>query len=211
MFRFYPNANRAALGHRRTATACLLLALSIPAHADPVDRWRAEIAEASMQFGVPVDWIERVIRAESGGQTRLNGRPITSRAGAMGLMQLMPATWAELRAVFGFGVDPHDPRANILAGTAYLRAMYDRFGYPGLFAAYNAGPHRYADVLAGRSGLPDETRRYLASVAPPTKTAQPMPKAMRSPSIFAVQNARATTTVRLEEPSNATGLFAIRH
>jgi hypothetical protein len=86
------------------------------------------------------------------------GRPITSRAGAMGLMQLMPATWASMRSALGLGGDPYQPRDNILAGTAYLRAMYDRFGYPGLFGAYNAGPGRYgASVNAGRS-LPDETR-----------------------------------------------------
>ncbi|GLS35130.1 hypothetical protein GCM10010869_07180 [Mesorhizobium tianshanense] len=40
------------------------------------------------------------------------------------------------------GPDPHDPRDNILAGAAYLRAMQDRYGFPGLFAAYNAGPER---------------------------------------------------------------------
>lgn len=105
------------------------------------------------------------MHAESGGRTTLNGRPITSRAGAMGLMQLMPGTWAQMRAILGLGPDPHDPRNNILAGAAYLRLMHDRFGYPGLFAAYNAGPTRYAGVLAGRRTLPGETRAYLASVA----------------------------------------------
>jgi soluble lytic murein transglycosylase-like protein len=63
---------------------------------DPVARWRPFIAEASRRFGVPAAWIERVMRAESGGRTTRNGRPISSPAGAMGLMQLMPATWAEL-------------------------------------------------------------------------------------------------------------------
>jgi soluble lytic murein transglycosylase-like protein len=76
----------------------------------------------------------------------------------MGLMQLMPATWASMRSALGLGADPYQPRDNILAGTAYLRAMYDRFGFPGLFGAYNAGPGRYgASVNAGRS-LPVETR-----------------------------------------------------
>lgn len=135
-----------------------------PPGTDPVSRWHAEIAEASARFGVPVAWIERVMRAESGGQTMLGGRPITSRAGAMGLMQLMPATWAAMRRSHGLGRDPHDPRDNILAGTAYLRAMYDRFGYPGLFAAYNAGPGRYAVHLASGRALPAETRAYLAEV-----------------------------------------------
>jgi soluble lytic murein transglycosylase-like protein len=139
-------------------------AVADPPRSDPVLRWRAEIAEASARFGIPVAWIERVMRAESGGRTMLGGRPITSRAGALGLMQLMPATWAAMRAAHGLGSDPHAPRDNILAGTAYLRAMYDRFGYPGLFAAYNAGPGRYAAHLASGRALPAETRRYLAAV-----------------------------------------------
>jgi len=103
-------------------------------------------------------------RAESGGRTLLDGRPIVSRAGAMGLMQLMPGTWADMRARLGLGRDPHAPRDNILAGTLYLRLMYDRFGYPGLFGAYDAGPARYSAYLAGRSGLPGETRAYLVAV-----------------------------------------------
>ncbi|HTE80213.1 MAG TPA: lytic transglycosylase domain-containing protein, partial [Reyranella sp.] len=80
-------------------------------------------------------------------------------------MQLMPGTWAEMRAKLSLGDDPNDPRENILAGTAYLRLMYDRFGYPGLFAAYNAGPGRYADHLRSARALPGETRAYLAKVA----------------------------------------------
>lgn len=144
---------------------------------DPISRWHVEIAEASARFGVPVLWIERVMRAESGGRTQAGGRPITSRAGAMGLMQLMPATWAAMRAAHGLGRDPHDPRDNIFAGTAYLRAMYDRFGYPGLFAAYNAGPGRYAAHLATGRALSAETRAYLAQVADTASTsAQPVSK-----------------------------------
>lgn len=160
------------------AAAALLAA--IPAAADPVLRWRAEIAEASARFGIPEAWIERVMRAESGGRTMLGGRPITSSAGAMGLMQLMPGTWAEMRAAQGLGSDPHAPRDNILAGTAYLRMMYDRFGYPGLFAAYNAGPGRYAAHLASGRALPAETQRYLVQVsgsapAPPPSFRPPPP------------------------------------
>lgn len=132
---------------------------------DPVARWRREIAEASTRFAVPVAWIVRVMRAESGGLTTLAGRPITSSAGAMGLMQLMPATWNAMRVAHSLGDNPHDPRDNILAGTAFLRAMYDRFGYPGLFAAYNAGPGRYIAHLRSGRALPGETRAYLAKVA----------------------------------------------
>jgi hypothetical protein len=84
-------------------------------------------------------------------------------------MQLMPGTWTEIRAQLGLGFNPHDPRDNILAGTAYLRAMHDRFGYPGLFAAYNAGPARYAEHLATGRPLPGETRDYLTKVGGGTR------------------------------------------
>ena len=136
-----------------------------PAAAQTVDRWSGYIAEGSARAGIPAEWIRRVMRAESGGRILLNGRPITSNAGAMGLMQLMPATWREMRARLGLGPDPHDPRDNILAGAAYLRLMYERFGYPGLFAAYNAGPARFANHLATGRRLPAETVSYVATVS----------------------------------------------
>jgi soluble lytic murein transglycosylase-like protein len=145
---------------------------AMPADAEPIaptdaalDRWQGFIAEASRRFGVPEAWIRAVMRAESGDRTTLDGRPITSRAGAIGLMQVMPDTYEELRRAHGLGPDAHDPRDNILAGTAYLRAMYDRYGYPGLFAAYNAGPERYDEHLRDGRSLPVETRAYLATVA----------------------------------------------
>jgi soluble lytic murein transglycosylase-like protein len=150
--------------------------------------WRPYTAEASARFRVPIKWIEAVMQAESGGRTRMGGRPIRSSAGAMGLMQLMPATWAEMRARLGLGHDPDDPRDNILAGTFYLRLMYEQFGYPGLFAAYNAGPGRYAEHLAGRRALPAETIRYLASVAPRTRAPAASLTVVSPPmSIFAVR------------------------
>jgi soluble lytic murein transglycosylase-like protein len=149
----------------RSAVLALPLVWASPAAADPLDRWSPYVAEAASRFDVPVEWIRRVMHAESGGRTTLNGRPIVSRAGAMGLMQLMPGTWREMRALLRLGPDPHDPRDNILAGTAYLRMMYDRFGHPGLFAAYNAGPARYARHLATGRRLPAETVAYVAEVA----------------------------------------------
>ena len=152
------------MGALRAAIAVAALVAAAPVHASPVDRWRSLIAEASARFGVPVTWIERVMHAESGGRTMLGGRPIVSHAGAMGLMQLMPGTWTDMRAALRLGVDPFDPHDNIMAGTYYLRLMYDRFGYPGLFGAYNAGPARYTAWLEGRGHLPGETRAYLSSV-----------------------------------------------
>lgn len=145
--------------------AFVTLVVAAPARADPVDAWEPYIAEASARFGIPAEWIARVMRAESGGRTTLDDRPIVSRAGAMGLMQLMPGTWADMRAALGLGADAQDPHDNIMAGSYYLRLMYDRFGYPGLFAAYNAGPARYAAWVEGLHTLPGETQAYLASVA----------------------------------------------
>lgn len=134
------------------------------AAADPVGRWEPLIAEASRRFGIQAAWIRAVMRAESAGQTTLNGRPITSSAGAMGLMQVMPETYREMRQSLGLGTDPYDPRDNILAGTAFLRAMYDRFGYPGLFAAYHAGPEHFDAWLRRGTSLPAETLGYLRRI-----------------------------------------------
>ena len=70
--------------------ACVAaLAVAMPARAESVADWRPYITEASLRFGVPTAWIERVMQAESRGRTSLNGRPIRSRAGAIGRMQLM--------------------------------------------------------------------------------------------------------------------------
>lgn len=126
---------------------------------DPI---AAHIAEAAQRFGVPERWIVAVMGAESAGNTRA-----ISSAGAQGLMQVMPATWDDLRARHRLGADPFDPRDNILAGTAYLREMYDRYGtIPAMLAAYNAGPDRYDEHLATGRPLPAETRAYVALLAP---------------------------------------------
>jgi soluble lytic murein transglycosylase-like protein len=115
----------------------------------------AIIAQAAHRFGVPQAWIRAVIQAESAFDPHA-----VSSAGALGLMQLMPATYAELRARHGLGVDPFSPRDNIFAGAAYLRDLYDRFGEPGVLAAYNAGPNRYAEYLRDGRPLPSETLAY---------------------------------------------------
>jgi soluble lytic murein transglycosylase-like protein len=190
---------------RAVALVSALLAAD-RAHGEGVTDWRPYIAEASTRFGVPVAWIERVMRAESGGRTRLGGRPITSRAGAMGLMQLMPGTWAEMRRAHRLGTDPHDPRDNILAGTAYLRLMHDRFGYPGLFAAYNAGPARYVGHLSSGRPLPGETRAYLANVAGAVRKAD---RPLRSSGIFFVTYDPAPPTPR-DRDASLPGLLFVR-
>ncbi len=124
--------------------------------------YAVDIAEAAHRFGIPAAWIAAVLAAES------NGDPTAvSSAGAMGLMQLIPATWDEQRALHRLGNDPFQPRDNILAGSAYLRAMWDRYrNVTDMLAAYNFGPGRYDEYLAGERDLPAETRDYIAALVP---------------------------------------------
>jgi hypothetical protein len=132
--------------------------------AERIGRWASDIAEASRRFGIPQSWIKAVMRMESGGRTLTGDKqPITSAKGAMGVMQIMPATWQDLRQQLGVGADPYDPHQNVLAGAAYLRWLYDRFGFPKLFAAYNAGPGTL-DALGRGGQLPRETRAYVSGI-----------------------------------------------
>ena len=135
----------------------------VPATHSP---WDMPIDEASRRFGIPSSWVRGVMQVESAGRTTLNGRPITSTAGAIGLMQVMPKTFAEMTRRYGLGSDTYEPRANILAGTAFLREMYGRFGTAHFLAAYNAGPGRVEEHLRSGRPLPDETRRYVQILAP---------------------------------------------
>jgi D-alanyl-D-alanine carboxypeptidase len=125
------------------------------------DPWGPYIREAAARFQVPGHWVRAVMHQESGGEQQA-----TSPVGAMGLMQVMPATYEGLRVRYQLGDDPYDPHNNILAGTAYIREMYDRFGAPGFLAAYNAGPDRVDSYLAGRAVLPDKTVNYLSAITP---------------------------------------------
>lgn len=156
--------------------ACFLFAsmaaLSIPAvaaYAQPapsVSRsvsipYAVFVAEASQRFRIPAAWIRAIIGVESHGDRRA-----ISPKGAMGLMQLMPATWAALRARYGLGRDPFDPHDNIMAGAAYLREMLDSYGSPGFLAAYNAGPGRYEAYRDRGRPLPSETVAYVNGLLP---------------------------------------------
>lgn len=149
------------------AAVSLAAPFPLPAYPEPVsaavtqmaDRWQSYIDEAAARFNVPASWIRAVIRAESKGDPKA-----VSPKGAIGLMQLMPHTYAQLRIRFGLGDDPTDPHDNIIAGTAYLRDLYERFGPAGFIAAYNAGPQRYEDHLATGRPLPDETLAYVAEL-----------------------------------------------
>jgi hypothetical protein len=159
-----------------------------------VDPHAAHIAEAARRFGIPEHWIVAVLRAESAGDVRA-----VSSAGAMGLMQVMPDTWASLRIRHRLGRDPYDPRENILAGTAYLREMFDRYGnVAAMLAAYNAGPGRYDEYLATGRALPPETRAYVAALAPvlgseASPDAAPPPPDWREAPLFVTRPTNART------------------
>lgn len=168
---------------------------TLPTVAYSVTSYAAFIDEAAQRFELPASWIGAVLRAESGGDPRA-----VSPAGAMGLMQIMPATWDELRVHHGLGANPFDPRDNILAGAAYLRQLHDRYGsIRAMLAAYNAGPARYEASLAGKP-LPPETRAYFAALAPiidtesaagATASVLPMAQSWREAPLFATLPARS--------------------
>lgn len=128
------------------------------------DPWGPYIREASKRFDVPEEWVRAVIQQESGGKLFHDGQLVTSGPGAMGLMQLMPPTYDEMRATYNLGGDAYEPHDNIMAGTAYLRQLYDVYGSPGFLAAYNAGPGRLEDFITRNRTLPRETRNYVASI-----------------------------------------------
>ncbi len=140
-----------------------------PPPGPPEDPWGPYIREAAGRYSVPEQWVRAVMQQELGGEEQA-----VSPVGAMGLMQVMPETYEGLRERYGLGSDPYDPHNNILAGTAYIREMYDRFGAPGFLAAYNAGPDRLDAYLGGTSRLPEETVNYLASVTPNLGNAVPL-------------------------------------
>jgi len=172
----------------------------------PIDRWQPLVADASQRLGLPQAWIRAVMNAESGGRLTLDGVPITSRAGAMGLMQVIPQTYAAMRARLGLGPDPYAPRDNVLAGTAYLADMYQRYGYPGLFAAYNAGPERFGRYLQDGTPLPDETIRYLARIS---SGALATVLAMRGPSPSAGMQVVAADTSTKADFASGRALFFV--
>lgn len=179
-------------------TSAPTMAQDMPAaRSAAVHPYAGHVADAARRFGIPEAWIWAVMRVESGGNSRA-----VSRAGAMGLMQIMPATWARLRARYGLGPDPFDVRDNIMAGAAYLREMHDRYGNASaMLAAYNAGPGRYDHFVSRGRPLPPETVGYLAQLAPITGgsgavevavSAPPDPFAWRHAALF-VRTGSATS------------------
>ena len=130
-----------------------------------LNRWDAAITEASGRFHVPRAWIRAVMARESGGRTMLGeAQPIVSKAGAVGLMQVLPGTYVEMAQQYRLGANPFDAHDNIMAGAAYLRWLHQKYGYPAMFAAYNAGPGRLEQHLVHGVKLPAETRAYVGNI-----------------------------------------------
>lgn len=131
-------------------------------YPDPVVQDEAPTVDVSGPFGEIIDSVS----AEHGVDPRLvraviavesNYRPSAiSRKGAVGLMQLMPATARQ------YGADPFDPKANIEAGIKHLSALLDRFELSVALAAYNAGE----SAVERFGGIPPyrETREYVARI-----------------------------------------------
>jgi hypothetical protein len=131
-----------------------------------VMRWEPLVTEASRRLDVPPDWIRAVIRMESGGRTLMGENlPITSDMGAMGIMQVLPQTYEDMRLEYRLGADPYDPHDNVIAGTAYLKWLYGKYGNPGMFAAYNDGPGNLDAFLTQNRPLPDETHNYVDGIS----------------------------------------------
>lgn len=145
----------------KTALSMLVVCVgfAIPMQTASAAPFDAYVTEAATRASIPPAWITAVMRAESQGDASA-----VSPRGAMGLMQIMPDTWRELRAALNLGADPYEPHDNITAGAAYLRWLHDRYGDAGFLAAYNAGPGRYEQLLTAGKMLPDETKKYVSRV-----------------------------------------------
>jgi hypothetical protein len=158
----------AQAGVQRTAPKAALSAFDTEqrmSFSQRMNRWNPFMAEAAKRFGVPLVWIRAVMQIESGGRTMLSEtQPMVSGMGALGLMQIMPATYADMRAQYNLGSNPFDPHDNILAGAAYLRFLRGKYPYPALFAAYNDGPGNLEARLRSGGLLPPETAHYLGSI-----------------------------------------------
>jgi soluble lytic murein transglycosylase-like protein len=177
--------------HARGAKACSLTRLPYGQTAAEQASPRTidiapHVAETAQRFGIPESWIYAVMRTESAGKIGA-----VSSKGAMGLLQLMPGTWARQRTRFGLGTDPFSPRDNIMAGASYLREMHDSYGAPGFLAACNAGPGRYEQYRDDGRPLPAKTRAYVAKIAPMLQTASAPPFAA---SASVVQPVRTSCT-----------------
>jgi Transglycosylase SLT domain len=195
------------LGALEECSASLGVRAAVAPHngAPTIDRWAAYIAEAARRFGRPEAWVRAVMQAESRGAA-----DATSPAGAIGLMQIMPDTYAEPRVRYGLGASAYDPHDNINAGTAYMSEVIELFGIPNFLAAYNAGPARLQDHLQRGRPLPRETQQYLAQIGELPVEAPPLGELPAPQSLpFAVGASNAPRSSPRMTSSSASALHMI--
>ena len=175
-----------------------LLATACPTSAQPAGRpivtgCAVHAAEAANRSGLSADIVMRVMMAESSGNPR-----IVSSKGAMGCMQIMPATWAYLSARYNLGADPFDARRNMIGGAMYLAELMAGYGMAGAIAAYNAGPGRYERYAAGRATLPAETIAYAARIGAGAAAggAASTPPRWQEAGLFLVNAVKPTSAIR---------------
>ncbi len=140
---------------REPQTAVTARAAPAPGPWQTLAHLEADLLALSARHGVAPELVRAVIAAESAGNPRA-----VSSAGAIGLMQLMPATAASL------GVDPWQPTENLAGGIAYLSSLLRAYGGNARLAliAYNAGPQHANRVRDGSAVAYRETRRYLEAI-----------------------------------------------
>jgi soluble lytic murein transglycosylase-like protein len=178
-----------------------------------IQAWQPIIREAAHRFELPRAWLDAVMLAESAGCTTIDGKPNVSAAGAIGLMQLMPATWREYRARLGLGDDPYYARDNIFAGAAYLHELYQRYGEDGFLAAYQAGPGRYEEFIRDGRPLPRATIEYVARVQraigriEAKSSPVPLPAAPAASPLFVVLTSRSANADGTTYPELGVRLF----
>src|ERR1700704_6399660 len=118
------------------------------------------IESAARANDLPLEFFARVIWQESRFQSDAVGPVTRSGQRAQGIAQFMPGTANERRLL-----DPFDPVQALPKSAEFLSELRAQFGNLGLAAAaYNAGPRRVQDWLAGSGGMPQETRNYVLSI-----------------------------------------------
>lgn len=165
------------------------------------------IAEHAQAQGLRLDLVRAVVQVESG----YNARAVSPK-GAMGLMQLMPATAAQL------GVRaPFDPAENIRGGTLYLKQLLDRFGGNEelALAAYNAGPEavgRYGNQVPPYAETKDYLRKVQSQTPPsggPTARADPPPPPARKILYRVTEVIDGRAVVRYSDTPPAAGAYEV--
>ncbi len=153
----------------------------------------AVLEEIADEFDIPASLFTRLIWQESRFRN-----DVVSHAGAQGMAQFMPRT-AELRGLD----DPFDPLQALPASADFLRDLVEQFGNFGLAAAaYNGGPTRVRNWLAGRGALPKETRDYVLKITGrPVEHWRKAARASAHPDAFRVDDCRVTPIRSTAVPS----------